>query len=98
VLALVRAAHRPPRRLCFAVARGGAFGATLRRSQLERREAIPFRLGRARPGIAWAITALDKLRELDLQPGDPARPILVPLVSEALPLIEAFGVEMQNSS
>jgi hypothetical protein len=59
-------------------------------------EPIPFRLGRARPGIAWAIAALDKLRELDLQPGDPARPILVPLVSEALPLIESFGVEMQK--
>jgi hypothetical protein len=41
-------------------------------------EPIPFRLGRTLPGANWAIAALDKLRELDLQPGAqpgaPARP------------------------
>ena len=36
-------------------------------------EPIPFRLGRAAPGAQWAIGALDRLRELDLQPGDPPR-------------------------
>ena len=40
---------------------------------------IPFRLGSEVPGSQWAIRALDRLRELDLQPGDPPRPIMVPL-------------------
>jgi len=42
-------------------------------------EPIPFRLGQEAPGVQWAIRALDRLRELDLQPGDPPSPIMVPL-------------------
>lgn len=59
-------------------------------------EPIPFRLGRQRPGADWVIDVLDKLRELDLQPTNPARPIMVPLSSDAVQLIAAFGVEMQR--
>jgi hypothetical protein len=36
----------------------------------------PFRLGHRAPRVEWAIRALDRLRELDLQPGDP---LLAPL-------------------
>ncbi len=57
---------------------------------------IPFRLGRETPGARWAIDALDRLRELDLQPGDPPRPIMVPLADPARATIEAFGREMQD--
>ena len=46
-------------------------------------ESIPFRLGSQAPGVEWAISALDRLRELDLQPGDPPSPIMVPLSDEA---------------
>ena len=63
-------------------------------------EPIPFRLGRTRPGADWATASLDKLRELDLQPGAqpgaPARPIMVRLADEALPELEGFGREMQR--
>ena len=58
-------------------------------------EPVRFRLGRQIPGVRWAITALDRLREIELQPGDPPRPMLVPLVSEARGLLERFGQEMQ---
>jgi hypothetical protein len=57
---------------------------------------IPFKLGRDVPGAAWAIEALDRLRELDLAPGDPPNPILTPLTSEGQRLIENFGQEMQE--
>jgi hypothetical protein len=56
---------------------------------------IPFKLGRARPHVGWAIEALDRLRELDLVPGDPPSPILIPLTPEGQLLIEEFGQEMQ---
>jgi hypothetical protein len=59
-------------------------------------EPIPFRLGSAAPGTQWAIRALDRLRKLDLQPGDPSSPVPVPLTDEARELIEAFGGEMQD--
>ena len=63
-------------------------------------EPVPFDIGRQRPGASWAIQALDKLRELDLQPGDrpgdPARPVMVPLEASAIPLMQAFGREMQT--
>jgi hypothetical protein len=59
-------------------------------------EPIEFRLGRMTPRAQWAIDALDKLRELDLQPGPPARPIMVPLAGDAVSLIETFGREMQR--
>ena len=55
---------------------------------------VPFRLGEETPGVAWAIEALDRLRELDLAPGDPPRPILMPLTPDAQRLMEEFGKEM----
>lgn len=57
---------------------------------------IPFRLGKQAPGAQWAICALDRLRELELHPGDPSSPIMVPLTDEACALIGAFGGEMQQ--
>jgi hypothetical protein len=59
-------------------------------------EPIPFRLAQTAPGAQWAIAALDRLRELDLQPGDPPQPIMVPLSDEARHMIEEFGREMQE--
>lgn len=59
-------------------------------------DSVPFRLGRRAPGTAWAIEAFDRLRYLDLQPGEPPRPIVVPLAPEALPLLETFGQVAQR--
>jgi uncharacterized protein DUF3987 len=59
-------------------------------------EAIPFRLGMQAPGAEFAIRALDRLRELDLQQGDRSSPIMVPLSDEARRMIEIFGGEMQQ--
>jgi hypothetical protein len=57
---------------------------------------IPFRLGRRAPAAQWATAALDRLRELELQPGNPRSPITVPLTDEARAMIEVFGGEMQQ--
>ncbi len=57
---------------------------------------LAFRLGRHAPGTAWATRALDRLRELDLQPGDSPSPVMVPLTPEARAMIEAFGRRMQD--
>src|SRR5262249_49010742 len=57
---------------------------------------IAFRLGCEAPGAQWAIRALDRLRELDLCPGDPSSPIMVPLADKAREMIETFGKEMQE--
>ena len=59
-------------------------------------DAVEFRLGQKPPGVEWAIAALDRLRELDLQPGDPPSPLMVPLAAEARRMIEGFGREMQD--
>ena len=59
-------------------------------------DAIRFRLGRTRPAVAVAIEALDRLRCLELQPGEPPAPIMVPLRPELLDVIEAFGADMQE--
>jgi hypothetical protein len=59
-------------------------------------EPIPFRLGRRAPHVEWAIRALDRLRELDLQMGDQPSPMMVPLTDEARKMIETFGAEMQE--
>jgi hypothetical protein len=56
---------------------------------------IPFRLGEETPGVAWAIEALDRLRELDLAPGDPLNPIFMPLTPAARRLMGEFGKEME---
>jgi hypothetical protein len=58
-------------------------------------EPVPFRLGRQAPRAEWAIRALDRLRELDLQSGNPPMPIMVPLTAEGRNSIEVFGREMQ---
>jgi hypothetical protein len=57
---------------------------------------VPFKLGKQMPAAQWAISAMDRLRELDLQPGDPAKPIIVPLSDQARVMIETFGREMQD--
>jgi hypothetical protein len=59
---------------------------------------VRFRLGREIPRTAWATEALDRLRVLDLQPGDPPRPVYTALTSEGQQLIEEFGCEMQDRS
>jgi len=59
-------------------------------------EPEPFRLGHQPTRAAWAIRALDRLRELDLQSGDPALPIRVPLDIEARPQIESLARDMQQ--
>jgi hypothetical protein len=59
-------------------------------------DAIPFKLGKQAPAAQWAITAMDRLRELDLQLGDPPAPIIMPLTDEARAMIESFGREMQK--
>ena len=56
---------------------------------------VPFQLGEKTPGVAWAIECLDRLRELDLAPGDPPMPILMPLARDAQRLMVEFGKEME---
>ena len=57
---------------------------------------LAFRLGHRAPGVVRAIRALDRLRELELRPGDPPSPVMVPLTREARAMIEAFGRRMQD--
>jgi hypothetical protein len=57
---------------------------------------VPFRLGKETPGVARAIEALDRLRELDLAPGNPPRPIFMPLTPDAQRLMAEFGQEMES--
>ena len=56
---------------------------------------MPFLLGREAPAAAEAIDAFDRLRLLDLAQGDDAkaerRPVMVALVSEALPRMQKFS-------
>ena len=59
-------------------------------------EPVPFRLGHQAPRAEWAIRALDRLRELDLHPGNPPMPIMVPLTAEGRSLIETFAEKMQD--
>jgi hypothetical protein len=59
---------------------------------------LAFRLGTKVPAVSWAVESLDKLRLLDLSPGGDAsspRPIMVPLTTAALAMMEAFGKDMQ---
>jgi hypothetical protein len=58
-------------------------------------DSVPFRLGEETPGVAWAIEALDRLRELDLAPGNPPNPIFMPLTPAARRLMAEFGKEME---
>jgi hypothetical protein len=57
---------------------------------------VPFNLGEETPNIGWAIERLDRLRELDLAPGNRPSPILMPLTPEARQLLREFGQEMQS--
>jgi hypothetical protein len=57
---------------------------------------IEFRLSKQAPGIVWAIDALDRLRWLDLHPGDPPHPVMVPLASDALVMLETFARGVQE--
>ena len=61
---------------------------------------LPFRLGTVAPQAAWAIEALDRLRLLDLAPGEepgaPSRPIMVELAPDAVVMMEAFAQDMQR--
>jgi hypothetical protein len=57
---------------------------------------LSFRLGQQTPGIDWATSAFDRLRELDLKQGDPPRPINIPLNRDAQALMETFGQQMQD--
>ena len=59
-------------------------------------EPVRFRLARQAPAAPWAVRALDRLRELDLQPGNPAAPIMVPLADAARDMMETFGAAMQD--
>jgi Protein of unknown function (DUF3987) len=58
-------------------------------------EPIPFRLGRRPPRAEWAISAFDRLRQLDLAPSlvpeGTARPIHVPIAEGTWPKLEEFG-------
>ncbi len=63
-------------------------------------EPMPFDLAREAPDAAWAVEALDRLRLLamaqDPEPGEPPRPVFVPLAEAALPHLRAFGRAMQE--
>jgi hypothetical protein len=59
-------------------------------------EPVRFRLSYCAPDVTGALRALDRLRELDLQSGQPGSPIGVPLQAEARDLLEAFGEQMQT--
>ena len=60
-----------------------------------------FRLSDRAPAAEWATEAMDRLRLLDLapgaQPGDPPRPVMVPLTAAAVRMMEAFGQDMLHS-
>jgi Protein of unknown function (DUF3987) len=74
----------------------GADDGLLARVQWSWPSPIPFRLGLETPRVAWAIEALDRLRELDLRPGEVPSPIFVPLTPEGRQLLEDFGRDMQT--
>jgi hypothetical protein len=73
----------------------GADDGLLARPQWAWPDPIPFRLGREAPQTTWAIEALDRLREFDLQPGNPPHPVFVPLTPEGLQWMEEFAREME---
>ncbi|HEY0420063.1 MAG TPA: DUF3987 domain-containing protein, partial [Acetobacteraceae bacterium] len=63
-------------------------------------DSVPFDLALEAPDAAWAIEALDRLRLMEMapgqEPGDPSRPVLVPLTESALPHLASFGRTMQT--
>lgn len=74
---------------------GGVDDGLLARIQWSWPDPILFRLGQETPRAAWAIEALDRLRELDLQAGEVPVPISTSLTSEGRELLAEFGREMQ---
>lgn len=63
-------------------------------------EPKPFRLSRTAPNVDFAVSALDKLRLLELTAGTPETPpapVYVPLVDGALNLLEEFARDMQTA-
>jgi hypothetical protein len=59
-------------------------------------DGMPFKLGKQITAAQWAVCALDRLRELDLQPGASPAPITIPLSNQARAMMETFGREMQE--
>jgi hypothetical protein len=57
---------------------------------------VQFQRGVATPNAEWATEALDKLRELDLAPGNPPKPVLMMLEPDAQPHLARFAQEMQE--
>jgi hypothetical protein len=57
---------------------------------------LPFELGEETPDIGWATEAFDRLRELDMTPGDPPSPVLVPLTAEGRELLREFARDMES--
>ncbi len=61
---------------------------------------VPFDLVREAPDVPWATEALDRLRRLEMEagdgPGEPSRPVVVPLAEAALRHVVRFGREMQE--
>jgi hypothetical protein len=55
---------------------------------------IPFRRGQRVPGEAWAIDCFDRLRQLDLVPGTPPAPVVIPFAADAANLLERFGASV----
>jgi Protein of unknown function (DUF3987) len=59
---------------------------------------VPFREGTKAPNVPWAIEALDRLRELELAPGDPPQPIFMPLTHDARQLMVEFARDMETQA
>jgi hypothetical protein len=60
---------------------------------------LPYDMGSQPPAADWAVGALDRLRLLDLAPGEdgkPPHPVCVPLADEAVAMMREFGRTMQN--
>jgi hypothetical protein len=58
---------------------------------------VPFQLNKATtPKVTQAIDALDLLRLLELQPGDPPKPNFIQLTDEAQRLMDQFGRDMEK--
>jgi putative DNA primase/helicase len=61
---------------------------------------VPFKIASAAADVDFAVGAFDRLRMLEmaapLEPGQPHRPMIVPLSEGSRPLIEQFGRQMQE--
>src|SRR5215471_2894431 len=60
---------------------------------------VPFDIADCAPDVDWVVRAFDRLRMLDLAPGEngaPSRPIIVPLDAAALQQLAKFGRLLQK--